>query len=185
MRKLALLLALWFCFSAGAAVPPPANDSGNNAVGFTLPASLKTIDESAFEGISAETVVIPDSVEIIGSRAFANNSALRTVHIAKSVRYIGDHAFGESSNVTIRGEENSYAAVWAQMHNVAFVPENSVPLWLIRIWKLLQGAFFLSLSCVCVIPETRTWQRGKKLAFIRSMRPQDRLELYPINCRFP
>lgn len=190
MKKMALLLTVWFCFSVGFASKTAEyhlNNKDETAYRsvFLLPASLKEIDESAFEGTAVETVVVPDSTEIIADRAFANISTLKTVYIPESVWYMGDYAFDETLNVTIKGAEDSYAAAWAQIHNVAFAQEEFVFTLLTKLGKLLQGGMFLTFSLGCICPKAQFWQRRKTKNRERSMRPQDRPELYPINYRFP
>lgn len=58
----------------------------------TLPASLREIEEEAFEGIAADTVIIPDGVTRIGARAFAD-SRVRLLVIPDSVTDIAPNAF--------------------------------------------------------------------------------------------
>ena len=58
----------------------------------TLPASLHEIEEEAFEGIAADTVIIPDGVTRIGARAFAD-SRVRLLVIPDSVTEIAPNAF--------------------------------------------------------------------------------------------
>ena len=50
-----------------------------SAATLTLPASLKKIEAEAFEGITAEVIVVPATVTEIGSKAFANCPNLRKV----------------------------------------------------------------------------------------------------------
>jgi hypothetical protein len=191
MRKMALLLALWFCFSAWATDSSslngnPVEDTVIETKGvFALPTTLKEIGESAFEGTAAETVNIQSSMEMIGDRAFANMKVLKVVHIPKSVKSIGEHAFEGSFNAVIHCIENSYAALWARAHNVAFVREAATSTWILKLGKLLQGSFFRTLFLCCLSPGKQFWQRRKTEKHERSMRPQDRPELYPIDYRFP
>lgn len=189
MRKIALVIVLCLLFSTwsvSASVTADIHEFAqkSDAV-FKLPASLKIIGEEAFEGVSAITIVLPGSTESIGTRAFADNSALRAVYIPESVRYIGNQAFEKSQNVVIRANEDSYAASWARLHDIVCVQEENAETWFTRLGKLMQGSFFLTLSLTCVVPGDQYWQRRKKAVFEVSMRPQDRPELYPINYRFP
>jgi hypothetical protein len=190
LRKKALLMVAWFLLSTWSAamlVTAGPNDEAalDSTAVFTLPASLKVIEDEAFEGVSAETVILSDSTESIGARAFADNGALKAVHVSESLFYIGDNAFEGSYRVMIVGSEGSYAAAWARMHNVAFMPEETSTTWLVKLGRLLQEGFFLSFSLGCIFPEAQFWQRRKREVFERSMRPQDRPELHPINYRFP
>lgn len=185
---MALLLVLWFCLStcfASIKTPDRFESETDPGAVFVLPASLREIHESAFEGTAVETVVIPDLTEMIGNGAFAHIKTLRAVCIPESVQYIGDNTFAGSLNVIIKGVEDSYASSWARKHHVPFVQEEIVSSLLAKLGKLLQGGTFLVFSLGCVCPKTQFWQRRRTKNRERSMRPQDRPELYPINYRFP
>ena len=191
MRRMALLLVLWFCFSVWLTVAVPTSESTadslemENVAVFVLPASLTEIGESAFEGTAVEKVIFPDTAAFIGDKAFANNKRLMTVRIPETVRSIGEHAFSNSTNVTIKGTEGSYAAVWAREHNIAFESERGTLSWLVKLGKILHDGvlFFAGLGFVDL--GEQKWQRTRKKKYMRSMRPQDRVELNPIEYRFP
>lgn len=65
---------------------------------FKLPASLRFIDEEAFEGTAAAAVYVPESVE-----------------------HIADDAFEGVDDLTVYGAENSEAEAWAARNGHAFV----------------------------------------------------------------
>lgn len=88
--------------------------------GFVLPASLEIIDDEAFAGTAADSVVLQEKVEYIGDYAFFEMEKLRTIYIPESVRYIGDHAFDGTSDLTIYGVSGSYAEDWAAEHQKPF-----------------------------------------------------------------
>lgn len=74
---------------------------GDSAFAYTsieslsLPTTLKTIGNSAFNGCYAlNKVIIPDGVKSIGERAFFYCDKLKKVAVPKSVKDIGDYAFG-------------------------------------------------------------------------------------------
>ncbi len=73
-------------------------------------------------GSAFEDVVIPEGVESIGARAFADNRSMKTVKIPCSVYAIGAEAFGETDGLVIIGEVGSCAEKWAVIHRVAFMP---------------------------------------------------------------
>ncbi len=66
-----------------------------------LPASLHEIEEAAFEGSAATSVIIPESVTRIGSRSFANCQNLTDVYIPNSQIIIASDAFDESTGVNL------------------------------------------------------------------------------------
>lgn len=191
MRKMALAAALWFFLSAwfGTALPAGLETENHSAsvatAAFVLPASLKEIGEGAFENTAAVTVIISDATEIIGNRAFANNSNLENVHIPRSVIFIGEYAFTGSPSLTIIGIKDSYAAAWAQIHNIAFRQEDCSFNWPDKLGDLFRGNLLLTFCLSLVSPGVQYWQRKKTEYAEKSMRPQDRSELYPIDYRFP
>ncbi len=92
------------------------------AEGFTLPASLQTIEEEAFAGTAMENFEFPEALTDVGDQAFADISSLESVTIPPTDGLtISDTAF-EGSDVLIRGEEGSYAETWADENGVPFIP---------------------------------------------------------------
>jgi hypothetical protein len=191
MKKMALLLSLWLCFPAwfSTVFLPTENAEdysiARDAAVMILPSSLQEIGESAFENTAAETIVISDSTAIIGERAFVENRLLRTVHIPSSVTYMGEHTFEGSLNVKIIGDENSYAAAWALLHHVDFLQTQPLSYWLSKLENLLRESTVIFIGLICIFLNVQYWQRRKTENGDRSMRPQDRPELYPIQYRFP
>ena len=186
MKKAAVLLAVLFIFTICLSSPslPGILFEKNGANTFLLPESLEMIEDEAFEATAAKTVVFSDSLGRIGQRAFANSPELKTVTIPESVVYIGDRAFEGVSGLVICGMADSYAARWAQEHDVAFTTAETTPVWIETLIKLLGGGLFVSLPlCICPCISLRRCRRI--LDAWRSMRPQDRPELYPIDYRFP
>ena len=189
MKKIIIIFILSFfiCMQAGTAFALPermqSNRDSPEAYGMVLPASLVQIEEGAFENTAAESVFLPSMTAIIGNRAFASNRTLTRVFVPKSVESIGDQAF-EGKHLTLFGEKDSYAFTWAQMHNVAFVEQESMASQGKPGLRLLNENVFLLFNFGYMVPELYI-QLKKKKSWSRSMRPQDRPELYPINYRFP
>ena len=90
--------------------------------GFTLPASVEIIEDEAFESTALVKVELPQSVIVIGERAFADISTLREVIIPQTTSYIASTAFEGSNRTTITAPGNSYAQTWAKEHGVPFSP---------------------------------------------------------------
>lgn len=93
----------------------------SGAAVFHLPASLRTIEDEAFLGTAPETVLLPEAVTRIGSRAFADMSALREVGIPASAQFIAADAFGGTPAARLYGVAGSYAEKWAETLGYAFI----------------------------------------------------------------
>ena len=86
----------------------------------TLPEDLKTISEEAFYGDSSlDEVVLPEGIERIESRAFANTS-VKKVYFPDSLNYIAPDAFSGSTQVTGWGNAGTYAADYCQRRNIPY-----------------------------------------------------------------
>lgn len=96
-----------------------ARGIAEEAGSFALPASLTIIEESAFEGIAAETVEISQNVVSIEARAFANCTSLREITIPATVLNIDPTALAGCQNVTVYGTKNSAAEEFVQAVNAA------------------------------------------------------------------
>ena len=80
----------------------------------TLPDSLEIIEDEAFYGdTSLESVVLPEGIERIGNRAFANSSVAE-INFPDSLTYIADSAFSGVSQVYVSAESGSYGYNWAR-----------------------------------------------------------------------
>lgn len=86
-----------------------------------LPAGVKCVDASAFEGTAAACVVVPDGCKTIASEAFAGCSQLKWVEIPASVTSIADNAFGSLQGFTIIAPQGSAAASFASQHGLTLV----------------------------------------------------------------
>ena len=74
---------------------------GKKETSFTIPASVISIGNSAFDGCSKLTsVVIGDSVTSIGEKAFYECDGLTSIVIPASVTLIGDWAFWDCDSLT-------------------------------------------------------------------------------------
>ena len=88
-----------------------------------LPESLITIEEGAFEGTPFEKVVLPENLQEIGSRAFANMPGLRYISIPDKVKNIENDVLEGSVHVRVAASLRSYARKWAIAHGIPVLPE--------------------------------------------------------------
>ena len=101
---------------------PLISDNTKKIPVFRFPAMLQLIESEAFEGTAIIGFELPESVESIGERAFANITTLMSVGIPEKTQSIGKDAFDGSCRVTISGAPDSYARAWARENGVPFAP---------------------------------------------------------------
>ena len=90
---------------------------------FTLPDDIKAVEQSAFEGIAASVVYIPDGCETIGAYAFKDCKSLRQIRIPAGC-VIEESAFDGCEHVTIFGVPGSSAEQYCESHdNCEFAAE--------------------------------------------------------------
>ncbi len=176
---LQMLLVSPFAYADGGDTGPPTDNS------FVFPASLQSIDEEAFVGTAAETVIFPEGFSKIGDLAFAYARNLKNAYIPATTNNIGSDSFSHNANLTIHGVEKSIAYQWALENGFAFVNDD--------IWTKAQASegfqiesllalFFI----ICPVDEECLKRFLRDVyEYLRSMRPQDRPELNPIDYKFP
>lgn len=147
-----------------------------------LPSCLIEISEEAFLGTALSSIAFNDSLTYIGSFAFYNIRDLISVYIPDSVVNIGLHAF--SSNIDIYGVCDSYVESWARSNGYHFTAKD---IWNVGTPQIVHIIKLLSSLLLCpLVPNCEYKYRRRRIKrYIRSMRPQDRPELLPINYRFP
>lgn len=159
------------------------NAPPKTALTASFPDSLCFIGDEAFSETSIEVALFNNALQSIGSEAFLNANRLTDAYIPAGTEQIGSNAFPDE--VVIHGLEDSYAQTWALQNAHNFIEDD--------IWNCESG--FTALRCslilallgtvlpadTCFLEQIR--RQIKK--YVKSMRPQDRPELYPINYRFP
>lgn len=84
-----------------------------------LPASTFYVDDEAFVGNSTiQSVVAPDGLQVIGTRAFADCANLKCITLPDSVSYIAEDAFENTPDVVIFASAGSYAWQWAEKQSI-------------------------------------------------------------------
>ena len=97
-----------------------AGGEGDNELSF--PEELTEIGEEAFAGGAFRKVVLPVGMKTIRKRAFADCPNLKEVVIPASVTSIAPDAFsGVPGDMTIFGEEGSYAEYYAEKYGFSFL----------------------------------------------------------------
>ena len=89
-----------------------------SAATMMLPGDLRTIEEEAFAGdTSLDEVVVPEGVQRIRSRAFADSS-LKAISLPSTLRSLADDAFDGTSLSQVNAEWNTLGANWAITNGV-------------------------------------------------------------------
>lgn len=147
-----------------------------------FPESLQYLGEGAFTGTLIGVVYLNNGISYIGDFAFEKAEFLTDIFIPATVWHIGKDAFPVET--VIHGDDDGYAKAWARENGYAFIAEPTLSMKnneRIRIEKLV------ALSSLVILTEGKkkrsVFRRAQE--FVRSMRPKDRPELYPINYRFP
>ena len=122
------------CWNPALPAAMPAKDLTVTAVwvpafgpaSFTLPAAIKTIEESAFEGNPAMCVVyVPDSCTAIGANAFKSCTGLTQIRLPKNCA-IDDTAFsGCTSLIAVYAPAGGTTESWANGRGIEFVAEQA------------------------------------------------------------
>ena len=91
---------------------------------FTLPAAVRTVEESAFEGSTAIGVVyVPDTCTAIGADAFKNCTGLTQIRLPKNCT-IGDGAFdGCTGLIAVYAPAGGTTEAWCTQANIPFIWE--------------------------------------------------------------
>ena len=162
-RTLAALLVLCLIFAeCGMLV------SSANAEEIDLPTQLQIIEEEAFYGnTSLDRVILPDGLEEIHRKAFANSSC-RDVYFPSSISYIAPNAFDNCPRLVGHCVPHSYAAAFLESKGFTFfndgeeesqdftIPEildawQSDPLIITVIWRTVPTADWYYLDFVDAI----------------------------------
>ena len=85
-----------------------------------LPKGLKTLEDEAFFALqSADSVILPDGMETIGSKAFAN-STVSSVYLPPSLTHIAADAFDDCDFLTASVRMDSYAQRWCEENGLSY-----------------------------------------------------------------
>lgn len=77
------------------------------------------VDDEAFVGNSTiQSVVAPDGLQVIGTRAFADCANLKCITLPDSVSHIAEDAFENTPDVVIFASVGSYAWQWAEKQGI-------------------------------------------------------------------
>ena len=95
-----------------------------------FPESITRVRDGMFAyNTRIERIVLAHGVTRIGRVAFLNCVNLTHIFIPSSVIYIGEYAFWNTPLLTIYGEANSYAELYAVRHGIPFVAVYTVSIY--------------------------------------------------------
>ncbi len=125
--------SLLFCLLFFALLFLPGFNSSLADISF--PKKLKKIDTEAFYADSSlEKVTLPDGLERIESKAFAQSS-VKTIVFPDSINFIAEDAFDGCNIYAVKANENSYAYNYAIRHRLAIeYPPEKVVLDSVNVW---------------------------------------------------
>lgn len=145
-----------------------------------FPTELQVIDNEAFLGTSLYKAFFGSKLKYIGHKAFFGIKGLNYAYLPPSVLYIDDDAFPH--NTLIYSTRNSYAQEWAEETGHEFLIND---IWNNNLNIREKIIIVLSIICFSAPIDTKDILPKRISIYYRSMKPQDRPELYPINYRFP
>jgi len=157
---------------------------GNRDI-FLFPAYLEEIGEDAFAGTAVRILVLREKLAHIGNGAFSDTAFLTDIFIPPSVEYIGELAFPENKAYVVHGRMGSFAHRWAEEHQVCFVESNIWDMILPKGENVSPAEYPFKRNMHDINSDLLIRYSGGGVNKHRSMRPQDRPELYPIDYRFP
>lgn len=105
-----------------------------------LPETVYIIGESAFQNCSSlKNVNIPTNVTTIGSQAFGSCTSLEQIIVPISVRNIHLAAFGLCENLTIYAECESFPETWQSMSCTIYFYKEEMPVDEGNYWHYVDG----------------------------------------------
>ena len=81
---------------------------------------MKPFRQKPFRNTGIETIVLPETLQTIGAKAF-ESEALKEITVPAGVTRIGGQAFRTDTELTIYTTMNSTAAVYAQLNQIDVV----------------------------------------------------------------
>lgn len=87
----------------------------------SLPPAMTVISDEAFMNSGGKHIILPDGVEEIGSRAFANCGNLQTINIPASVNEVKDDLLANSEQAVILCGSGSMIEAYAFEHKLQYI----------------------------------------------------------------
>lgn len=184
-KHIAIVLIILLLLSLGVDLTGYADSSmeKQKAV-FMFPSALREIHTEALDGTAAHTVILPVGFSRIEDNAFRHMLFLHDVYIPPTVTYISNLAFPPYEKIVLHGEAGSWIQRWAEEYHYIFVAENR--------WKGINQKFEVGSRLIdtfflhdTIQPDDSNDRALTGEFTDRSMRPQDRPELNPIDYNFP
>lgn len=157
-----------------------------------LPNALSVVEEEAFAGTALQSVLLPGMVVRIEERAFADNHPLEYLFVPGGIEYLPSNVLENTPNTYIVAESGSYAEQWAKINGYRIICQEvllsndvSETHGNLRNGKPQMILFVLQAFALMIGLLNRKKPHFRCVYEGNSMRPQERIELHPIQYRFP
>lgn len=153
---------------------------------YHFPASLKEIGDEAFAQTGVKTVVFREGLAHVGKKVFADTRFLTDIFIPASMRSLEDSSFPKDMGLTIHRLKKSYVADWVRDRQVPFAQPNTENSTLNSKNTLYnEERAFINRHVRLIVSDNQIKLHERDADEGKSMRPQERPELNPIDYRFP
>lgn len=188
MRKNAAVLLLAFFFLT--LIPPglasAQEDNTAPVAVYHLPAAIKVIEDEAFAKTGVKAVVFRAGIAHVGEKVFSGARFLTDIFFPASMKRLDDSFFPRNPGLTIHSLKNSNVADRVREQQIPFVQPNAeilTPISANAIYSESRIPNNWRIRLLASEKQVNLHERGADEG--KSLRPQDRPELNPIDYRFP
>lgn len=153
---------------------------------YHFPASLREIGDEAFSQTGVKAVILREGLAHVGEKVFAGSRFLTDIFIPASMGHLEDSSFPQDMGLTIHRLKESYVADWVRERQIPFAQSNTEYSTLISRNTLYnEERAFVDRHARLIVSDNQIKLHERDADEGKSMRPQERPELNPIDYRFP